>query len=77
MKKQKKTRAPMIPADVFVKAWVKADTVHDVAKTLDREVGTIHNRAQSLRKAGVKLPKLARAYYSRVDVDALNALIKG
>lgn len=74
---KKKQRSAVIPADVFVKAWMKADTVNDVAGSLDREVATIHNRAQSLRKAGVKLPKLARAYTSRIDVDALNALIKG
>jgi hypothetical protein len=76
MRKKTNTRAPMIPADTFVKAWMKADTVNDVAEALDREVGTIHNRAQSLRKAGVRLPKLKRVSHSRLDVDALNALIK-
>ena len=77
MKKTKKTRSTTIPADTFVKAWLKAKTVGDVASALDREVGTIHNRAQSLRKAGVKLPPLARMRVRRIDVDALNAMIKG
>ena len=77
MRKKTNTRAPRIPADTFVKAWLKAKTVGDVASALDQEVGTIHNRAQSLRKAGVKLPPLARIRVRRIDVDALNAMIKG
>jgi len=77
MKKTKKTRSETIPADTFVKAWLKAKTVGDVASALDRETGTIHNRARSLRVAGVKLPPLARMRARRLDVDALNAMIKG
>jgi hypothetical protein len=66
-----------IDSEAFVQAWLKAETIRDVCDTMDIEVGSAHTKATSLRKLGVKLPKLAHIPRSpTVDVSALNKLIK-
>jgi transposase len=58
----------------FVKVWVKSPTLEEVARRLGYSEQTCYNRANKLRKAGVKLPFFKRK--SVVDPEALNELIE-
>jgi len=76
-----KTMTTRVPAETFVKEWAKAyakaKTAADVAEAVGLSVRSVHGRGTSLRKLGVELPKLERISGGpRLDVDALNALLK-
>ena len=77
-----KTMTTRVPAETFVKEWAKAHakgkTAADVGEAVGLSVGSVHGRGRLLRKLGVELPKLERigGGRPRLDVDALNALLK-
>ena len=56
----------------FVKVWMTTSTASGVAKRLGRNVNSVHSKAFSLRKKGVKLPKK----YTRADTNSVSELNK-
>lgn len=74
-KKRGKRRAA-VSSETFVKAWAKGGTIADVAGRCGMSAVSATSRGARFRKAGVKLPELERLSSRRVDVAALNALLK-
>lgn len=80
--KETKGRRKNIDAATFVKtAWkIKKEggTITDLQKALDYpSTSSVHSRMNTLREAGVKLPKFADARKSRkLDPDYLNSLVE-
>lgn len=58
----------------FVKAWMESTTISDVCKKTGLSPKFASVKASSLRKKGVKLPKLRRQF-TELDIDGLNKLI--
>lgn len=79
MKKRTKgngKRRVTVTAEEFVKAWAKGGTIADVASRCGMSTASATSRGARFRKAGVRLPDLERLSSRRIDVAALNALLK-
>lgn len=78
-KKAKSNGAPkstrLSPED-FVKAWQKADNLDEFEKATGMGPIAASNRARHYRKIGVELKAYPRRSSARIDVKALNALVK-
>jgi len=62
-----------VSAVEFVRGWAKGGTADEVATRLGIGKQSLYLRGRTLKKAGVKLPRLKKA--PRIDVDALNAIL--
>lgn len=62
----------------FVQAWRESSSCDDVGIMCNMAPASVRARAAKLRKAGVKLPKYARATRAPkvIDVDSLNAILE-
>lgn len=62
-----------VTPEEFVRAWQSSESTDEVAKKTGRKASACQVRASAYRKRGIKLK-----YFStgRVDVDALNKIIK-
>lgn len=63
-------------ADVFVKAWQKADSVEQVMKDLGITESSAHSRSSRYRRAGIPLKNFPRGGGARLDVKGLASLAK-
>lgn len=77
MHKSKKgvPRKPAVDYKKFVKAWVTATTLDEVAKKFNIETETCTRIAHRLRKDGVKLRAFPRRRTQPIDAKMLNRLI--
>ncbi len=64
-------------ADVFVKAWQKADSVESVCKALGITESSAHSRSSRYRRAGIPLKSFPKGGGQRLDVKGLAELAKG
>ena len=73
VEQEAKSRAPAIPAAVFVKEWQRAPSLAEAVHVLGKNASL---RAATLRKKGVNLKKFNTTPRGRakLDIDALNML---
>lgn len=72
---RKRTIAPRNDIDnvEFVTVWLSATSTKTVAEHFDVSESVVTSKAYSLRKKGVKLPKMQR---KQTEVEKLNKLIE-
>ena len=80
MAKKKREKNGTEPAKLtpeeFVKAWQKADDLDTFSAATGIEPVNALTRARGYVKRGVALKAYPRRSHARIDVDALNALVK-
>ncbi|MBU4273731.1 MAG: hypothetical protein KKA28_17865 [Planctomycetes bacterium] len=59
----------------FVTAYAKSKSTGEVADKLGMSTSSVHVRASTLRKSGVRLKRFPRGRRTRLDVAALNELL--
>jgi hypothetical protein len=72
----KSTRVAVAPAE-FVKGWMTADSIEQLAEQWSMTTASIRSRSSKLRKMGVLLPKRFHKTAERtvIDVASLNAMV--
>lgn len=74
--KESGKRNAQIRAMDFVPVWQACDSASEVAEHFGRDELWASSFASRLRGLGVKLKKMTRKGFSRLNVDELNALIE-
>lgn len=76
--KEKKTRNKYgVDGKAFVAAWQSSDSAQEAADKLGMPKNIVLARYAGYAKKGVELKKMARKSPKKLDVEELNALIKG
>jgi len=70
-----KTRATIVPSEILVPLWNKAESFAEVVEKTGLTEKSLEQRVIGLRKRGVAMKAFPRKGGSRIDVAALNALI--
>jgi hypothetical protein len=73
----KKGRPATVDYESFVKLWVKAGSVNEVAKAFDIKTTSASAIANRLRKGGIKLKRFPRRGAQPIDVKKLNRIATG